>query len=63
MGLWFLATSLGNLIAGQLAGEFDPNNLQSFPAEYMSIVLTTGGTGIVLLIFTKPLKKLMSGID
>jgi len=63
MGLWFLATSLGNLIAGQLAGEFDPNNLQSFPAEYMSIVLTTGGTGIILLIFTRPLKKLMGGID
>jgi len=62
MGLWFLATSLGNLIAGQLAGEFDPNNLQAFPAEYWSIVLTTGGTGIILLIFTKPMKKLMGGI-
>ena len=62
-GLWFLATSLGNLIAGQLAGEFDPNNLQAFPGEYMSIVLSTGGTGIILLIFTKPIKKLMGGID
>jgi len=63
MGLWFLATSLGNLIAGQLAGEFDPNNLQAFPAEYLSIVLTTGGTGLILLVFTKPLKRLMGGID
>jgi POT family proton-dependent oligopeptide transporter len=63
MGIWFLATSLGNLIAGQLAGEFDPNNLQAFPGQYWQIVLTTGGTGIILLLFTKPIKKLMGGVD
>jgi POT family proton-dependent oligopeptide transporter len=63
MGLWFLATSLGNLIAGQFAGEFDPNNLQAFPGQYWQIVLTTGGTGIILLLFTKPIKKLMGGVD
>ena len=27
LGLWFLATALGNNIAGQISGEFDPNNL------------------------------------
>ena len=63
MGIWFLATSMGNLIAGQLAGEFDPNNLQAFPGQYWQIVLTTGGTGIILLLFTKPIKKLMGGVD
>ncbi|HEX2138401.1 MAG TPA: peptide MFS transporter [Woeseiaceae bacterium] len=62
MGIWFLGTALGNLIAGQIAGEFDPNDLQAFPAQYWQIVLTTGGTGIIFLIFTKPLKKLMDGI-
>jgi POT family proton-dependent oligopeptide transporter len=63
MGVWFLATALGNLIAGQIAGDFDPNDLQAFPAQYWQIVLTTGGTGIILLLFTKPLKKLMGGIE
>ena len=27
MGLWFLATAIGNNLAGQFAGEIDPNNL------------------------------------
>jgi POT family proton-dependent oligopeptide transporter len=63
MGIWFLSLSLGNLIAGQIAGDFDPNNVQAFPAQYWQIVLTTGGTGIILLLFSKPVKKLMGGVD
>ncbi|MEX2494984.1 MAG: peptide MFS transporter [Woeseia sp.] len=63
MGIWFLATALGNLIAGQIAGDFDPNDLQAFPSQYWQIVLTTGGTGLILLIFTRPIKKLMGGIE
>ena len=62
MGIWFLGAALGNLIAGQIAGDFDPNDLQAFPAQYWQIVLTTGGAGILFLVFTKPLKKLMGGI-
>ena len=31
MGLWFLATAIGNNLAGQFAGEFDPNNLPAMP--------------------------------
>jgi POT family proton-dependent oligopeptide transporter len=63
MGIWFLGMSLGNLVAGQIAGDFDPNDLQAFPSQYMQIVLTTGGTGLILLIFTRPIRKLMGGID
>lgn len=63
MGIWFLATALGNLIAGQIAGDFDPNKLGEFPSLYMQIVLTTGGTGLILLLFTKPIKKLMGGVE
>ncbi len=63
MGMWFLATALGNLIAGLIAGEFDTENLTAMPDQYMSIVLTIGGTGIVLLLLSRPIKKLMSGVD
>jgi POT family proton-dependent oligopeptide transporter len=63
MGIWFLAMSLGNLIAGQVAGDFDPNDLQAFPGQYMQIVLTTGGIALILLLFTRPIKRLMGGID
>jgi POT family proton-dependent oligopeptide transporter len=63
MGIWFVATALGNLIAGQIAGDFDPDNLQAFPDQYWGIVMTAAGSGILLLLFSKPLKKLMGGVD
>ncbi len=62
MGIWFVSIALGNLIAGQIAGDFDPENVAAFPGQYWQIVLTMAGTGIVLLLFTKPLKKLMGGV-
>jgi len=63
MGTWFLATSLGNLIAGQIAGTFSPDNLSAMPAQYLQIVLTTAGTGIFLWLFAGPIKRLMVGVE
>ena len=63
MGMWFLATALGNLIAGQMAGEFDPSNVQAMPDQYLQIVLVAGGAGLIMLLLTKPIKNLMSGVD
>jgi len=63
MGMWFLASALGNLIAGQIAGEFSADNIAAFPDQYMSIVLTAGGAGVIMLLLTKPIKKLMCGVD
>lgn len=59
MGIWFLATSLGNLIAGLLAGRFNPEALNEMPNLFMQIVLTTGGTGLLLLLLAKPIKSLI----
>ena len=42
MGMWFLAMSLGNLVAGLIAGEFDANNIPAMPGQYMHIVYITG---------------------
>ena len=47
MGMWFLASALGNLIAGQIAGEFDADNIAAFPDQFMQIVLISGGAGLV----------------
>ncbi len=62
MGIWFLAASLGNLIAGLIAGEFDAENVAAMPDQYLQIVMTTGGAGLLLLLFTKPVRKLMGGV-
>ena len=62
MGIWFVGAALGNLIAGQVAGDFDPNNIAAFPTQYWHIVMTAAGAGIIFLVLSKPLRKLMGDI-
>jgi POT family proton-dependent oligopeptide transporter len=62
MGIWFLATSLGNLLAGLLAGEFRTDAVQQWPALYLKIVILPAVAGFLLIIFSRPLKRLMSGV-
>jgi proton-dependent oligopeptide transporter, POT family len=63
MGMWFLAMSLGNLVAGLIAGEFDVNNVAAMPGQYMHIVYFSVGLGAVLLIVSHPVKKLMGNVQ
>lgn len=63
MGIWFLATSLGNLIAGLIAGQVTGEQVGQMPALFMHIVWTTGGMGLLLILFSKPIKKLMAGAE
>jgi len=63
MGIWFLSLSLGNLVAGLIAGEFDANNVAAMPGQYLRIVYFAVGLGAVLLILSRPVKKLMGNIQ
>ena len=63
MGMWFLATSLGNLVASLVAGDFDANNVAAMPGQYMHIVYFTVGLGAILLAISRPVKKLMGGVE
>ncbi|WP_409049435.1 peptide MFS transporter [Telluribacter sp. SYSU D00476] len=63
MGIWFVAASLGNLIAGLFAGNFDEENVQQMPALFNQVFLFAAGFGILLLLFYKPIKKWMGGIQ
>jgi proton-dependent oligopeptide transporter, POT family len=62
MGVWFLATSLGNLSAGLLAGIFETDNVQAMPGQFMKFVYFICAAGVVLLLLSKPVKKLMVGV-
>jgi len=62
MGIWFLATSLGNLIAGLLAGEFKEDAIQQWPTMYLNIVILPAAIGILIILLSRPLKRLMSGV-
>ncbi len=63
MGMWFLALSLGNLLAGLIAGRFDTGNVAAMPGQYMDIVYYSVGLGAVLLILSRPVKKLMGDVQ
>jgi POT family proton-dependent oligopeptide transporter len=63
MGIWFLGSSLGNLLAGLFAGEVSGANAASMPAGFAQVALFTGSAGFVLLLFTKPIRRLMSGVN
>jgi POT family proton-dependent oligopeptide transporter len=62
MGVWFLASSLGKLMAGLIAGSFDADDLGSMPGQYMDIVLYGVVAGIVLLLISRPVTRLMGGV-
>lgn len=62
MGIWFLTSALGNLLAGLTAGRFDPESLGDMPGLYLQIVLTTAGAGLLLLAFRGPIRRLMGGV-
>ena len=62
MGVWFLGSSLGKLMAGLIAGGFDPANVAAMPGRYLNIVLYACGVGVVLLLLSRPITRLMGGV-
>ena len=62
MGIWFLTSALGNLIAGLAAGRFSQDAVGDFPALYGQIVLMTAGTGLLLLLASGRVRRLMGGV-
>jgi POT family proton-dependent oligopeptide transporter len=63
MGTWFLATSLGNLLAGLIAGWFKADAVEQMPVLYLQQVIMPTAVGILLILLAKPIKSLMSGIQ
>jgi len=60
MGIWFLATSFGNLMAGLLAGKMESMGLVQL---FSSVAMWTVALGIVLLLISRPVKRLMGGVE
>ncbi|MBB5353151.1 POT family proton-dependent oligopeptide transporter [Haloferula luteola] len=58
MGVWFLATSLGNLLAGLLAGEFHEDTVAHWPALYLQCSIFPVAAGVLLIVFARKLRRL-----
>ena len=60
MGLWFLATAVGNNLAGQFSGEID--SVEAMPGQFLYLFWWGVLAGVVLLVLTPFIKKMMSGV-
>lgn len=52
MGVFVLTYSIGNIISGLLAGNFDPNQVDQIPSLYLQISLFSIGIGIVIYLMS-----------
>jgi proton-dependent oligopeptide transporter, POT family len=60
MGVWFLATSVGNFIAGRLAGFYESMPLGTL---FTNIALFGIIAGLLLLPFARPIKRMMGEVN
>jgi proton-dependent oligopeptide transporter, POT family len=62
MGVWFMATAIGNLIAGLVGGKVDPEKLQEMPKLFTqtSVWLFVAAVACGLLVF--PVRRMMRGV-
>ena len=66
MGIWFMSLALGNLVAGLFSGEFDDASITANPhllvELFQGVVIVMLVSGVIVLLFSKPLKKRMGNI-
>jgi len=60
MGIWFMGTSLGNLIAGLAAAQMETMPLTQLFGTVAAIVI---GSGLLFVLFKGPIRKLQGGVE
>lgn len=64
MGTWFMAASLGHIIAGLLAGHLArTDDVAGLPDRFLFVFMTTAGAGLLMLLIARPVKRLMGDIQ
>jgi POT family proton-dependent oligopeptide transporter len=59
MGAWFASISLGNLIAGLVGGNVDPEKLAEMPALFQRTATSLFVAAALLLVLIVPIRRLM----
>ena len=60
MGVWFVATALGNLFAGLVAGSLET---LAPSALFQTVALIIGGAGVLALVLSPAVRKLMGNVE
>ena len=63
MGIWFLASSVGNLIAGLVGGNVDPEKLDQMPKLFIGTTAALVAAAILLGIMVPFIRKLIPDED
>ncbi|HUS00067.1 MAG TPA: oligopeptide:H+ symporter, partial [Pyrinomonadaceae bacterium] len=63
MGIWFLATSVGNLIAGLVGGSVDPEKLEQTPTLFKWTSIALFAAAVVLALLTIPISRMMRNVE
>ena len=63
MGIWFLASAVGNLIAGLVGGHVDPEKLDQTPTLFMWTAVALFVSAAVLGAMIIPIRRMMGNID
>jgi POT family proton-dependent oligopeptide transporter len=63
MGIWFLATSLGNIIAGLVGGSVDPEKLEQTPMLFKWTTAALFGSAVILAILAIPISRMMRNVE
>ncbi|MGZ8900517.1 MAG: peptide MFS transporter [Limisphaerales bacterium] len=61
MGTWFLGSSLGNLIAGLLAGQIKMDSARPQPSDFLSMLWMPMVAGVVLILLSPIIKRWSGG--
>jgi POT family proton-dependent oligopeptide transporter len=61
MGIWFLASAVGNLIAGRVGGHVDPEKLEQMPQLFTATTMSLMIAAAVIALLIVPIRKMMSG--
>jgi proton-dependent oligopeptide transporter, POT family len=61
MGAWFASISLGNLIAGIVGGNVDPEKLEQMPLLFQRTSISLIAAAVVLLALVIPIRRMMEG--
>ncbi len=61
MGIWFLASAVGNLIGGLVGGYVDPEKLEEMPMLFTYTAGLLFLAAIILMLLVKPIRRMMEG--
>ncbi|MBV9695470.1 MAG: MFS transporter, partial [Gammaproteobacteria bacterium] len=62
MGIWFLSLALGNIFAGQLAGQYDPTRLETVPDLFLRIFWYGLAGGLAIWALTPLVRRWVAGV-